>query len=165
MASLQQKLTYELIDAQKACQSAEYIVDVAYSLADDPRVLLRAMDSAGRAAVLAIAILLKVDHFQRKVSLGTSPELTRAMFFSQCALSHGLSEEDCKALRHLILLRETYQQSGFEFSVDSKAVIMNDALETFALDVEQAQKLVVVVKIVIDKARLAISSLSTTAID
>lgn len=143
---MHKRLLDDLVEVDRLNGIGEHLVTVAFPVVKDAKLLLRGLDNVHKAFLLNVSVVLKIEHFFRRINLTDDKEKNFGLFFQRCALRYGLNEEDVETLKELISCGKRYKESGFDFTRSGKAVVLDDDLGYFELNFEKMKDFVQVVK-------------------
>jgi hypothetical protein len=127
----------ELGEAKALGESAEHLVRVVLPVVNDNKLLLRALESANKALLKNIQVVLKFEHMFKRIDLTKNAGDNLDLFFSKCVSRYGLSDSEISGLKEVLSLGKRHKESGFEFSKYRKVIIMQDKGEISELGAEK----------------------------
>ena len=119
-----------LVEAERSWQSAEHVVKVIMPIVKDQKLLLRALETLHKGAVLSISTILKYEYLYKHIQLYKDTQKNMETFFNKCAHKYDLSIDERGLLKKLLILGKKHKESGFEFQKIGKMIILDDSLET-----------------------------------
>lgn len=128
MASFERKFANDLVKAESNLKGAENLVKVVVPRANEPRILLKALEILEKEAISIISLILKYEYINKKIQLGKNNADNLKIFFNKCATKYDLGINDKKMLKKFIILGKKHKESGFEFSKNDKIIILDDDL-------------------------------------
>ena len=131
---IEKKFVDALVEAERSWQSAEHVVKVIMPVVKDQKLLLRALETLHKGAVLTVSTILKYEYLFKHITLYKDSDKNLDTFFKKCAPKYGLSIEEKELLKKLIVFGKKHKESGFEFSRVGKMVILDDDLTTIEVN-------------------------------
>lgn len=126
---IERKFVEDLVEIERCWQSAEHFVKVILPVVKDQKLILRALETLHKGAVLAVSIVLKYEYLHGRVELYKQPGKNAEVFFSKCSGVYGMNFADKENLKKLLVLGKKHKESGFEFSRFGKMIILDDELK------------------------------------
>jgi len=128
--SIEKRFADALVEAERSWQSAEHVVKVIMPVVKDQKLLLRALETLHKGAVMSISTILKYEYLHKHIQLYKDVQKNMETFFNKCAHKYDLSIDERKTLKKMLILGKKHKESGFEFQKIGKMVILDDNLET-----------------------------------
>jgi hypothetical protein len=141
-----------LIDAEKSWQSADHLILVTYKVVKDDKLLLRALENIYESVVKTISVALRFEYFYKRIELSKDSKRNLEIFFVKLGRKYGLSKEDERILREIIFSGKKHKESGLEFSGKGKAVILDDKLGKYELDLDKVKEFIKISKKLLENA-------------
>lgn len=143
-----------IIESERSLISAEHIIKVIMPVVKDQKLLLRALETLHKSAVLIISSILKYEYLHKRVQLSSDHIKNLDIFIKKCAFYYGLSSEEVSIVKNLLILGKKHKESGFEFSRVGKIVIMNDDLSTIEVTHYELEQFINVLRKLVKNARV-----------
>lgn len=153
------KIIDTLIESEKHLQSAEHLASEMYELLEDPKILLKALESSHKSIVLSISCILKIEHVEGKLKIGDNSIDNLDMFFEYCANNYIFDKRCADLLKEEMFFARKHRESGLEFTKDGRIIILDDDLRTYILSQEKMMDFVTSGKILLENANLRVKNM------
>jgi len=150
---LHRKFFSDLVEAERQRMSAEHFVKVVLPIAQDNKMLIRALERLHKSVVLTISSILQFEYLNDGVKLYREKDKNLEVFFDKCASRYDLERKDFKVLREMLLLGRKHRESGIEFSRKKGAIILDDDLKHYSINVNKLNEFFRVGRVLLDGAR------------
>jgi hypothetical protein len=137
------RLFGNLIEAERQRMSAEHFIKVIMPLAQDNKLLIRALERVHKGVVLIISSVLHFEYFFKRIKLTKDNEKNLEVFFN-ISEKYGLDWTDVGKIREIIILGNKHKQSGMEFSRLNGAVILDDNLKHYNLNLKKLKEFLII---------------------
>lgn len=120
--------------AEEYWMAARNIFERVMPLADQPKLMVRALECLQKSAGNLISAVLKYEYIYGKGKMYKDSEKNLELFFSEYAKGLGLDAGNRKKLIRLVFLSRKHREVGFEFSKNGKVFMLDDDLKLFEID-------------------------------
>jgi hypothetical protein len=127
-----------LVEVEKKLQSAEYLTNVVYPAVKDTKLLLRALESLSDGVVKNISFILKYEHINQRIELGSDKNANLKLFYSKCAANY-CTESDKQGIQEILKLREMQKKEAMEFSRSTSAVMYDDEMNISVVSLQKVK--------------------------
>ena len=119
-----------LKEAIRHLHIADHMIYVTFPLVKENRLLLKIFDEIYASVIQSINSVLKYERFCKRINSYNNNFDT----FIEIAKNYGLSNENLKKIKEIIIINNRHKQSSMEFVKKDKVVIMSDKLGVEVLD-------------------------------
>ena len=75
------KIADELVKVERECRSCEHILNVVMPLAENQKLVLKALEKALKAEKILMSLVLKFEHIKREIILSKNKDKNIDIFF------------------------------------------------------------------------------------
>jgi len=141
-----------LVGAEKNWQSADHLIYVVYPVVKDDKLLLRALENIYDNVVKIVSVVLRFEYFYKRIELSKDSKRNLEVFFVKLGKKYGLNKDDGRIVREIIFSGKKHKESGLEFSGKGKAVILDDRLGKYELDLKKVKEFLSISKKLLENA-------------